>query len=135
MPVFWIWPFTLIPSACFSLVHTVGQAMQGSEPMRVGTIPCLLSETCCKWYRGWWLIVPSHLLLAGFLLGWFPTLKMEVIHSSKNAYSHMDHMVLYPRWWKHSYVLLSDNYSFHILCDLFTRIAVKHWNVMRWVVL
>jgi hypothetical protein len=30
-----------------------------------------------------WMILPSHLLHAGFLLNWFPSLKMEVIHSSK----------------------------------------------------
>jgi hypothetical protein len=33
----------------------------------------------------WDIALPSHLLHSDFLLGWFSTVKMEVIHSSETS--------------------------------------------------
>jgi hypothetical protein len=43
------------------------------------------------------------LLHAGFLLGWFPILKMEVIHSSETSVHLRTKRAIYPRRWQRNY--------------------------------
>jgi hypothetical protein len=68
---------------------TVGQAMQSSEPMRVGTIPCLLPS------KPAWRLILSQLLHAGFLLGYSSTLKMVVMRPPKSRSTYYILYILY----------------------------------------
>jgi hypothetical protein len=73
-----IGPCTLLPNACFPLVCPRSQARKISEPMR--TRPYVTGS--------WWLILPCHRLHADFLLLWFFTPNLVVIHSSETS-AHM----------------------------------------------
>jgi hypothetical protein len=97
-------PCTLLPSACFLLVHPGSQARKSRDPMTTGhNLPFLLySWPNITGIPTKWHVLPSHLITH-----WFPDKLIFIPEDGGDMFlwnidSDTDYMVLYPWRWQHS---------------------------------